>query len=453
MVKKENTSEDVLENKIGIGKFWAWNSRTISVSINALIMGYVVFFCTDTLRLSPIVVGAILMVSRCIDAFTDLFAGFFVDRTSTKLGKGRPFEFCVIGLWLCTILLYSCPDSLSTMIKYIWIFVTYFFVQSVFNTLLGASDIVYLVRAFKNQEQYAKLNSLSGILISIAGLLFNVSFPILMAKLAVSPAGWRILIAIYAIPCAVLGMFRFIFVKEVNDVDGNSSADKIKLKDVGILLKTNKYIYPIGLAVFLVSFLANMGVAVYYYTYILENISLMSLGAIVSMLTVPVLFVFPKLVQKMPIKQIMIYGAFIGAVGYFIQFLANKNFIVLMIGSMIGGLGMLPFSYLVSLLVIDCATFNEWKKRPRMEGTLNTVVAIAKKGGAAFGAGFAGLLLGLAGYDKSLAIMPDSALFMIRVLMGLIPAICYLLTIVCLRIYKLDKLMPQIRKDLEEVKE
>lgn len=443
---KEKKVKAADENRIGFGKLMAWNSRSVSITINTLVIGYVVFFCTDMLKLSPITVGIIMMVSRITDAVTDLFAGFIVDGTHTKWGKGRPYEFCVIGVWACTLFLYCCPDNLTTVAKYIWVFVAYFFVQSVFNTLLGASDIVYMVRAFRNQQQYAMLNSMSGIIISIAGLLFNILFPLMMASMGTSAHGWAVMVGIWAVPCVLIGMMRFFFVKEVRNVDSQKQ-EKLKIRDVGILLKTNHHIYPVALVVFLTTFLANMGMSVYYYTYIIGNVSLMSVGAAATVAVLPVLFVFPKLVSKMKVKDLMILGAVIGMIGFLIQFIANKNFIVFIIGNMISGVGILPFSYLVSLLVIDCANFNEWKKRPRMEGTLNTVSGIAKKAGSAIGAGFSGVMLGLAGYDKTVAVMPDSAMMMIRVLQGLVPAVCYLLTILCLKIYKLDKLMPQINAD------
>ncbi|MGN1022353.1 MAG: MFS transporter [Lachnospiraceae bacterium] len=445
---KKDSEKNV--SKIGAGKFWAWNSRAVSTTINTLILGYVTFYCTNQLMLSPLVVGIILMASRITDGVTDLFAGFIVDRTRTKLGKGRPYEICIIGLWACTLLLYSCPENLSTVLKYVWVFVMYFFVQSVFFTLLSAADIVYMVRAFRDEKQYATLNSMSGIIISMAGLFFNIAFPMMMAKLAVSAAGWRTMIAIWAIPCALIGMFRFFFVKETRDVDHETKNQKIEIKDIGTLLKANHHIYPVAIAILVTSFLANMGVGVYYYTYIIGDVGKMSLSAVASVACLPVLFVFPKLVGKMKVKDLMILGAAVGAAGYMIQFLAGSNLIVLILGAMIAGIGMLPFSYLVSLLVIDCATFNEWEKRPRMEGTLNTLVSIAKKGGSALGAGFSGAMLGLSGYNASLTVMPDSALWMIRILMGLVPAICYGIAILCLRLYHLDRMMPGIRKDLEQ---
>ena len=117
--KKQRRNAEENTSKIGAGKFWAWNSRAVSTTINTLILGYVTFYYTNQLMLSPLVVGIILMASRITDGVTDLFAGFIVDRTRTKLGKGRPYEICILGLWACTLLLYSCPGSLSTVLKYV----------------------------------------------------------------------------------------------------------------------------------------------------------------------------------------------------------------------------------------------------------------------------------------------------------------------------------------------
>lgn len=286
--KKQGTEQEKKESqkntsKIGVGKFWAWNSRAVSTTINTLILGYVTFYGTNQLMLSPLVVGIVLMASRITDGVTDLFAGFIVDRTRTKLGKGRPYEICILGLWACTLLLYSCPENLSTVLKYVWVFVMYFFVQSVFFTLLSAADIVYMVRAFRDEKQYATLNSMSGIIISAAG--------------------WLTMIAIWAIPCALIGIFRFFFVKETRDVDYETKNQKFELKDIGTLLKSNHHIYPVAIAILVTSFPANMGVGVYYYTYIIRDVGKMALSAVASVACLPVLFVFPKLVGKMKVKD------------------------------------------------------------------------------------------------------------------------------------------------------
>jgi Na+/melibiose symporter-like transporter len=138
--------------------------------------------------------------------------------------------------------------------------------------------------------------------------------------------------------------------------------------------------------------------------------------------------------------------------GYFVNFLAKDNFPLLVVGSLCTGLGSVPISMLTGLLIIDCAEFNEWKKRPRMEGTLSSLNGFSSKAGSAIGAGVLGLLLTASGYTGSAETMPAAALTMIRLLYSLVPMGLYVLVIIALQFYKLDKLMPQIRKENEEAR-
>ena len=123
--------------------------------------------------------------------------------------------------------------------------------------------------------------------------------------------------------------------------------------------------------------------------------------------------------------------------------------VLLMIGAVLTGAGTVPASMLLSLVIIECADFNEWKGIPRMEGTMSSINSFGSKVGAALGAGALGVLLSLAGYTGSTENMPGGAIIMIRMLYSLVPMVLYTLTAFSLKMYKLDKLMPQIKADNE----
>lgn len=146
------------DEKLHLGKFLAWKGRDISSSaVQVIVLGYLMLFATDTLGLSPAFVGGLLMISKIINAVTNLFAGFLVDNTNTKWGKGRPYEIAIIGVWVCTVLLFSCPPEWSNTVKSIWIVVMYFFIFSVFNSLLTAAQTPYILRAFPSRSQVIKV--------------------------------------------------------------------------------------------------------------------------------------------------------------------------------------------------------------------------------------------------------------------------------------------------------
>jgi Na+/melibiose symporter-like transporter len=440
------TKKEKSKNKLGFGKMLLWQSRSISQAANLLILGFLTIYCTDTLKMPAALVGTLLMASKIFDGFTDLVAGYIVDKTNTKLGRGRPYELSIIGLWFCTWLMFSCPPEFSLVAKSVWILAMYSFANAIFATFLNANGNVYMVRAFASQEHYVTLSSIGGIFVMLGAIVINVSFPMLMATMATSAQGWSTLITIYAVPLLLIGILRFFTIKETNNVDVLSN-EKIVVKDAITVLKTNPYIYIIALMMFVSSFVGNMGISQYYFTYVVKNIGLMGPISLTTVIILPVAIAFPPLIKKFSTTKLITAGISILCVGFLINFFARDNVLLIIIGGLLTGLGSVPISMLSGLMIIDCAEYNEWKNKPRLEGTLSSLTGFAGKVGAGFGTGLVGVLLGVSGYTGSAATMPASAITMIRMLNSLIPMALYVLIVIVLKFYKLDKLMPQIRKE------
>ena len=73
-----------------------WPLGSISVSMLSVLAGNINFFASDYLGVSIALVGTLIMMSKIFDGFTDLVAGYLVDRTHTRFGKGRPYELAII---------------------------------------------------------------------------------------------------------------------------------------------------------------------------------------------------------------------------------------------------------------------------------------------------------------------------------------------------------------------
>ena len=140
----------------------------------------------------------------------------------------------------------------------------------------------------------------------------------------------------------------------------------------------------------------------------------MGIISAIQMIGIPVVVVFPAIIKKFSTARLMFVGCLLSAFGYFLNFFAGGNIVLLGIAAVCYGVGSVPISMLINLLIIECANFNEWKGMQRMEGTLGCVTGFATKVGSAVGAGVLGVLLSLS-----------------------------------LLLYKLDKLMPRIKEDNE----
>ena len=191
-----------------------WSTRGIAAAINVVLCMNIAFYCTDIVGLSAAVVGTLFLVSKIVDAFTDLGFGFLLDKTHTKWGKARPYEVFIIFEWIFTVLMFNIP-RVSTTVQYIWLFIMYTMVNAVCATALGGIDSVYLARAFTTEGNRIKAISINGFIVMFCSIVFNIVFPSWLAGKGTTQTGWTTLVISLAIVMSVIGILRFVFCKEI----------------------------------------------------------------------------------------------------------------------------------------------------------------------------------------------------------------------------------------------
>lgn len=438
-------------DKIGVAKFWGWNARAVSVGCVTVIYGtYFMLYCTNALGLSSAIVGTLLLVSKIFDGITDLFSGYLIDNTNTRFGKARPYEFAIIGVWLFSWLLFSCPSHWSNTMKYVWIFIIYTLVNSVLVTLLNVNQQTYMVRAFPNQMVMVKLNSYGGIVVTIGCAIVSMTFPMLVTSMGTTASGWSKIMAIYCLPLAIIGMLRFVLVKEVVQTDTGEDA-KVDLKEIAQVFQKNKYVYMTCSMSLLYSITLGISASSYYFTYVVGDLNKYMTIASLTMPLMLVMFLFPALMKKMRLSRIVMTGAALGAIGYVVNFFAGANLPLLMVGGLLVGLGGLPIAYVSGMMGLDVAEYNAIQGLPRAYGTLAAFGSFGSKVGSGVGSAILGFVLGAGGFLSAgadgVAVMnqPESAIFAIRLLYGLIPAAIFALIVVTLHFYDLEKRLPELR--------
>ncbi len=446
MSKKEKKQRD--PNKMPWYMPLAWSTRGVSLACNIVIVGYITYYCTNILMMPATLVGTLLLFSKLFDGVTDIIAGYIIDKTNTPLGKARPYEISIVFVWLTTLLMFSCPN-LGIVGKSIWILVTYTFVNSVFATLLNASESVYISRATADENSRNILVSINGIVIMVGTIVVTTAFPILMGTLGTQPGGWTKIMLIFAIPFGVIGLGRFIFVKERTNAI-SASTQQIKMSTLLKSLKVNPYIFLLAGSVLLYNFVNSIGtVSTYYFQYIVGDVTKASILGLLTMVTPFILMIMPLILKKLTFRQVVVVGAVCGVVGNIIKGIAGANIPLLAIGSLLGVIGALPLSFYAPVMVISCMDYSEWKTGERVEGAFSAVNGFASKVGAGLSSIVLGFLMGAAGFNSALAVQPDSAIKAIVALFSWIPAIFFVIIIILMKFYDLDNRMPQIKADLE----
>ena len=436
---------------------WAWTSRAVALATNVVLIMQLTYYCTDMLKMSAGLVGALLLASKLFDGVTDLVVGFIIDKTHTKYGKARPYEICIVFVWLFTILLFSTPEF-GIVGKSVFVFIMYTLINSICATFLNGGDAVYCSRSIRSEKNRVSVLAFSGSVMMLCSIVISMVLPQLIATVGAVKSGWTTISCIFGIPFGLIGILRFVFVKEVAgesaDKNAPASANNITFKTSVRCVLQNKYIWILAAMTFCVMLITNVGSAVgtYYFKYIIGNIGLASLLGMTSLITPFAMMLFPVLARKFGTVNLVRGGAVMGIVGYGLRTLGGTNLVTLMIGSLLATMAVLPISMMINIYLIDCMDYGEWKTGTRVEGMLNSITAFSNKLGSGLASGLVGLIMGLAGYEGSLAVQSAAANTSIVALFNYMPLVLTIVLLVFSIAYKTDKIMPQIRAELAERK-
>jgi len=445
------------DDRVGFFRLVRWQSSAVSVALNTLLLGYITYYCTDVLQLSAALVGTLLLVSKVVDAVTDLVAGVIIDRTETRWGKGRPYEIFMLFLWLATWALYSTPAAFSTAAKCVWIFCMYSFVNAICKTFLNGNNCVYLVRAFKTRTQQVKVTAYGSFFTMAAGFAFNILFPQMLVRMGTSHDAWSVMALKMAIPLTLLGLLRILTIPEQynQEADVKASGEKLNLGDVKQLFQSNRYLLAITVIALLYNIVTSMGVGTYFFKYIVGNVGLMSVTSAFTVLGLPVAFLLPRWAGKYGMAKTSMIGFIVaGLTGLGIFIGGGKIFAVVILCMLISTLAVVPYNMMGAVFIMEMADYNEYRGIPRMEGTMGALKGLAEKVGSALGGFILGVMLSVSGYDGALEAQPQSAITMILLLSSIFPLLMYLL--MAFLFHKgyapLDAMKPEITAALEEKK-
>lgn len=430
---------------------WAWTSRGLSLAVNVMLIMQLTYYCTDMLGMEATLVGTLLLVSKLFDGVTDLCVGYIIDRTNTKWGKARPYEICILFVWLLTILMFSTPN-MGTTGKAVFVFIMYTLINSICATFLNGGDAVYLARSIRSEKNRVSMMSFNGGIIMVFSIVISMLLPQLIASLGSTKSGWTAIAMIIGIPLGIIGMLRFVFVREVAAEEPRQGDRKetVSLKTSLSCVIKNKYVWILSGMTLVVQLAANIGSVIntYYFKYIMGDIGLASLISLGSMLTPFVMLIFPVMSRKFGTVTLLKIGAIMGVAGYAIRIIGGTNLATLMVGSIIGSVAVLPISMMSSIYLIDTMDYGEWKTGTRVEGMLGSVNGFCAKLGSGVASGMVGLIMGAAGYDGKLEVQSASAIFSIKALFNYLPMILMGILLILAICYKLDKELPKIKEEL-----
>lgn len=402
-------------NSIDVTKGEKWLGYLVgpagALLLNAVLASYLNVYYTDVLKLTGIWNGAFLtvfpIISKVIDAVTNIVMGQIIDRTHTMQGKARPWLLLSAVLMPVTgILLFTVPAGSET-VQIIWVMLSYNLFYSFAFTIYNMSHNLMVPLSTRNTGQRGSLsvfNNISNIMIT--GMIVALVFPMLvLPALGVNKGSWVLVMCVLSILVLPLTLIEYYFTRErVTEETKDQPGQAVPMKKQLVTLISDPFwiaIISYFLVYTLCSGFKNIAL-VYFCNYVLGTYNDGITQTLVSALGgIPMgigIFAVWPLAKKFGKRNLTMAGFVVYAIGSGICLIDPHNMIIVLIGQFIKNIGGLPCAYVFMALFADVLDHIEWKCDFRCDGLSTSVVTIITTVSVGVCSGIFNLLLAKTGY-------------------------------------------------------
>lgn len=450
-----------MKNKPSLGEKLAFAIGDGGCNFVYTTMGsFLTLYYTDKVGIAAATIGTIMLLARLLDGVSDIVMGSVIDRTHTRLGKARPWLFLsAIPMGLGLILVFSVPGSLGYNGKVAWAAITYILITVVIYTVSNLSYQTLLSLISPDPKDRIFMSSIRFFFVMGVVLTINYTTQNLVAKI-----GWTGMAAVFGLVAAVIIFITAAFTKERNNPDVNKDTVAAKrqtaknklsvVESIKILFK-NKYFILITI-MFVANYTAlgvNNGLRIYYARDVLGNAGLMG--------TLTLCFILPKMIGNLVYPYIakvlgnwrsLVIGYILEMVGLILMAVMPVTVATTYIGLLILGIGGIPSNGALFAMITDVVEYGEWKTGVRLDGLTNSAASFGQKVGAGLGSAIVGWGLAWAAYDGTAAAQTAATVSAIKGVYTVLPIIIFAIGFVALLFANMDKINPQVRKELAERK-
>ena len=313
------------------------------------------------------------------------------------------------------------------------------------------------LNALMTQDPYERsvLSIFRNLLATAGTLTINMVTLPLVEFFGDNAAAWTKTFCILGLLAIVAFLLTFIGTKErVHAVaELNGEMEKITLLEGVKSLFANKYwiMMTCVLALFFLYYAINGGTTVYYAKDILKDKNLVStINGIYNAIQIVAMFFIAGLVKKYGKRNVFSLGLILAAIGMLILEFGGGTMPVIIISSLIRGVGNACGGATMWAMVSDTIDYGEWKTGHRTEGLVNSACSFGYKIGNGIGSALLGIIIQIGGYVGDATVQSSSALFSIRLCFTWIPLAVFAACFIILRFYHLDDEFEGIISDLHK---
>ena len=373
-------------------------------------------YYTDVMGVEAAIVGAVMMIARFVDAFTDVAVGRICDRGRiTPAGKFKPWilRMC-IPVALSSFLIYqSGLAHLPMAVKVGYLMVTYILWGSVFYTFINIpyGSMASAISADPDDRQsLSTYRTMGGML---AGMIIGAGVPVfayetIHGNSVFSGRRFTVIAGIFSI-LAVLCYLAcyFLTTERVRPREGSAEQRHQSIVDMVKDTLANRALLSIIAAsvIMLLAQLTLQSMAGYVYPNYYSSPAAQSVATFMMLAGMSIAAIIARPLSKRFGKaEISVASNLLAVLICVILFLTRpQNVWIYVAFQALCWLGLGVFSMVSWALITDVIDDSELRSGVRSDGTVYALYSFARKLGQAASAGLTGALLSTIGYSQSTA--------------------------------------------------
>ena len=384
-----------------------------AATLNFTVISYLNVFYTDVLDLTnafPWVAAFLALfpiISKIVDAITNLLMGQVIEKTHSRQGKARPWLLVSAPLMtLAMILLFLIPREHSIW-QIVLVALTYNIFFSFAYTIYNMSHTLMVPLSTTNVKQRDGLSLFSNIGGNmLPGTVVALLFPaVIMPMLGAYYDKWVLVMSILACLALPFTLIEYYFTKErvTEEVHSTGEVRNVSFREQLGACFSSKYWIMMVVYMLMFQIMSNiMTISLpYFCNWVLGTYNDGTTQAILSVVGKAPLgfgvFILWPLVKKFGKRKVMIVGFLMAAAAMGFCLTNPRGMPVMLAGSLIYALGFLP-SYVYTALMADTLDYVEYDKGIRADGLTASVFTIVMTISVGIGQGIFNMGLTTAGY-------------------------------------------------------
>ena len=423
---------------------WIYGSGDLGFSLtNTILSVYFALFLTDVVGVKPSIAAIAIFVGSTWDYVNDPFIGYLSDRTRSRWGRRRPFLlFGALPFALAFMFLWWKPPFDGTVALAIYYSIAF----ALYDTAATFVYMPYFALTPELTDDYDERTGLTStrMFFSILGSLIAFTLPLWVVDGFQPDHANRVLImgAMFGLLSALPLFLVFLNTREHSEYMNKEQTLNIK-ESIKATWQNKPFFFGLGMFLFNgVTMSIIQVILLYYVKYVVEREAqsdmIMATIFVVAMIVLP----FWEWVSKRSDKR----WAYISGVSFLAVILLilsaltpGTSITFIMVLCVLAGIGVSAMHVMPWAILPDAIEYGEWKTGERQEGMFYSLITLAQKVASSIAVPAALLVLQATGYVPNSDIQPDSAIFGIRMVSGLVPAVTLSIGILFTLLYPLGR--------------